>query len=203
MSCKEEFFYACQEPCFMRHSTIGKAKTISEVFANHLRNGRQTFLMVNNNLVLNLRTDSKCNQQTQMKNFQIISFYLLSFALIGCSSSTPETKIPLKNYYTDCSIMEQVTWQYDFYEIIAVWGKPTDTLHFGKKPPKMTRNFGSDDYWHNIAFAWSDTSKVKVEGKLTIKLVFDAEIDSFGNYSAVKGKHASYANCYPLNESAY
>ncbi len=138
-----------------------------------------------------------------MKNHQILLLFLLVSTFIGCSSSTPETKTSLETRFTSCSMLENIVWQYDFYEIIEVWGAPTDTLYFGRKPPKMTRNFGSDDYWHNIAFAWSDTSRVKVEGKITIKLVFDAEIDSLGNYSAVKGKHTYAANCFPLNESAY
>jgi len=94
--------------------------------------------------------------------------------------------------------MEYSAWEHDFYEITEVWGAPTDTLYFGKKAPKMTKNLGTDDYWHEIAFAWSDTSKVKVEGKHTIKLTFDAVIDSLGNYSAVKGKHTSGVNCFPL-----
>ena len=45
-------------------------------------------------------------------------------------------------YYRNCSVMEYNTWEYNFYEIIQVWGMPTDTLYFSKKALKMNRNLG-------------------------------------------------------------
>ncbi len=56
-----------------------------------------------------------------------------------------------------------------------------------------------------MTYEWSDTSKVKVEGKLSIKLLFEAEEVENGNYKPIKGNMGIRAgcDCFPLHGSAY
>ena len=121
--------------------------------------------------------------------------------IAGCSVSEREIK-PLKTYYTQCNIAEINLFGHDYYDIVEVWGSPTDTLYADKKLPKHK---GSNDSWYYVAYSWSDTSKVKVEGKLSIKLIFEAELENNGYYKPIKGNNGISPNCscYPLNESAY
>ena len=128
-------------------------------------------------------------------NLFTLSVTVIFAIMVGCSNSVPVA--PLKTYFDNCDILKYNLQGHDFYDIVKVWGKPTDSLYAGKKLPKHKGLNGS---WYYVAYSWADTSNVKVEGKLNIKVIFEAELDSVGVYKPIKDNAGIRPDCecYPL-----